>query len=179
MRLHLSFWLLLAGLTCFAQNQFEPLSLTGEDRPEKYLLPVKDSIFDQNPEDAFVTCFVMESFPEFKGGMKGLNQYLREHLKYPPAAIAQQVTGTVFVGFTVRNDGSVTDVRVLKGIGYGCDEEALSVIQAMPFWKPGTQSGRPVSVKYSLPIRFPLPDDRAKNPRKRFFPLPFRRTFSR
>jgi protein TonB len=68
--------------------------------------------------------------------------------------MANKVTGTVFVSFIVNANGSVSDAQVLKGIGNGCNEEALRVVQRMPNWLPGKQSGQPVAVRYSLPIRF-------------------------
>jgi protein TonB len=77
-----------------------------------------------------------------------------DNIVYPKEAVADKVTGTVFVSFVVNADGSVSDVQVLKGIGSGCNEEALRVVQNMPNWLPGRQSGQPVAVRYSLPIRF-------------------------
>jgi protein TonB len=97
---------------------------------------------------------VVEQMPEFEGGMTALAKYLQKNLKYPAQARNANIQGTVFVGFVVGNDGKIRDVSVLKGIGYGCDEEAKRVVQTMPPWKPGKQSGRAVSVRYSLPIRF-------------------------
>ncbi len=97
---------------------------------------------------------VVEIMPEFVGGMDGLVKYLGENLLYPKEAMANKVTGTVFVSFIVNANGSVSDAQVLKGIGNGCNEEALRVVQRMPNWLPGKQSGQPVAVRYSLPIRF-------------------------
>ena len=77
-------------------------------------------------------------------------------LRYPRSAASAGVSGRVFVSFVVNTDGSLTDVAVLKGIGFGCDEEALRVVRQMPRWKPGKQSGRAVRVKYNLPISFAL-----------------------
>ncbi len=97
---------------------------------------------------------VVEHMPEFVGGMEGLVKYMGDNLVYPKEAVANKVTGTVFVSFIVNADGSVSDVQVLKGIGSGCNEEALRVVQNMPAWLPGKQSGQTVAVRYSLPIRF-------------------------
>lgn len=99
---------------------------------------------------------VVEQMPEFEGGMAALGKYLSKNLKYPAQARSANVQGTVFVGFVVGNDGKIRDVTVLKGIGYGCDEEAKRVVSSMPPWRPGKQSGRAVSVRYSLPIRFKM-----------------------
>ena len=99
---------------------------------------------------------VVEEMPQFPGGMPGLSQYLTGTLRYPAKARKANVQGTVFVSFVVTRTGSITDVTLLKGIGYGCDEEAVRVVELMPAWIPGRQSGRPVSVRYSLPLRFIL-----------------------
>ena len=99
---------------------------------------------------------IVEQQPEFPGGMKALADFLGKSLKYPRAAASAGVSGKVFVSFIVNSDGSLTDLQVLKGIGFGCDEEAIRVMQKMPRWKPGKQSGRAVRVKFNLPISFTL-----------------------
>ena len=99
---------------------------------------------------------VVEQQPEFSGGMAALGQYLQKNLRYPAAAQRANVSGRVFVSFVVNTDGSIQDVQVLKGLGFGTDEEAKRVVQAMPKWRPGKQSGRPVRVKFNLPINFTL-----------------------
>ncbi|GAB3329654.1 hypothetical protein GCM10027299_33360 [Larkinella ripae] len=99
---------------------------------------------------------VVEQNPEFPGGMAALGQFLSKNIRYPPAASRANVSGRVFVSFVVNTDGSIQDVSVLKGLGFGTDEEAMRVVKAMPKWRPGKQSGRPVRVKYNLPINFQL-----------------------
>ncbi|MGA0559370.1 energy transducer TonB [Larkinella sp. VNQ87] len=99
---------------------------------------------------------VVEQNPEFPGGMAALGQFLSKNIRYPPAASRANVSGRVFVSFVVNTDGSIQDVTVLKGLGFGTDEEAMRVVKAMPKWRPGKQSGRPVRVKYNLPINFQL-----------------------
>ncbi|GAB4042298.1 energy transducer TonB [Spirosoma jeollabukense] len=99
---------------------------------------------------------VVEQQPEFTGGMAALGQYLQKNLRYPAAAQRANVSGRVFVSFVVNTDGSIQDVQVLKGLGFGTDEEAQRVVKGMPKWRPGKQSGRPVRVKYNLPINFTL-----------------------
>ena len=99
---------------------------------------------------------VVEQNPEFPGGMSALGQFLSKNIRYPPAASRANVSGRVFVSFVVNTDGSIQDVNVLKGLGFGTDEEAMRVVKAMPKWRPGKQSGRPVRVKYNLPINFQL-----------------------
>ena len=74
--------------------------------------------------------------------------------KYPKKARRARVTGKVFASFVVGSDGAIRDVQIDKGIGYGCDEEVVRVIKAMPKWKPGVQDGRLVPVRYVLPVNF-------------------------
>lgn len=99
---------------------------------------------------------VVEQQPEFPGGAGALLGYLGKNIKYPAAASRANVSGRVFMTFVVNTDGSIQDVQVLKGLGFGCDEEAVRVVKSMPKWKPGKQSGRPVRVKYNLPVSFVL-----------------------
>lgn len=99
---------------------------------------------------------VVESMPEFPGGEAALNKYLYENIKYPQMAKESGIQGRVFVTFVVEKNGAVTDVRVLRGIGGGCDEEAIRVVSNMPKWSPGKQRGKPVRVQFNLPIKFTL-----------------------
>ncbi|MDP2723836.1 MAG: energy transducer TonB [Bacteroidales bacterium] len=99
---------------------------------------------------------VVESMPDFPGGMGKLMSYLASNIKYPPLAKESGIQGRVFINFVVEPDGSISQVKVLRGIGGGCDEEAVRVVQAMPKWKPGMQRGKPVRVSYNLPVKFTL-----------------------
>lgn len=99
---------------------------------------------------------VVEQQPAFPGGLDGLRNFLSKNLHYPRQAASAGVSGRVYVSFVVNTDGSLTDVQVLKGIGFGCDEEARRVVSNMPRWQPGKQSGRAVRVKFNLPISFSL-----------------------
>lgn len=97
---------------------------------------------------------IVEIMPEFSGGEAAMYAYLREHMVYPMVARENGISGKVFVRFTVQANGRVSDVRVIRGIGGGCDEEAVRVVRSMPPWKPGIQSGRAVAVEFTLPIQF-------------------------
>lgn len=101
---------------------------------------------------------VVEKMPEFKGGDKGLVKYLMKNTKYPKTAKEAGTKGTVYVNLTVETDGSLTNVKVLRGItgtgGKDCDTKALRVVNTMPAWNAGTQNGKAVRVSYNLPIRF-------------------------
>ncbi|MBO0933685.1 energy transducer TonB [Fibrella aquatilis] len=99
---------------------------------------------------------VVEQQPEFPGGISALAAYLQKNLRYPSSASSAGVSGKVYLNFIVNSDGSLVDVEVVKGIGFGCDDEALRVVKAMPRWKAGRQSGRAVRVKFTLPVVFQL-----------------------
>jgi len=99
---------------------------------------------------------VVENMPEYPGGEAEMYKFIREIIKYPRMAKEMGISGRVFVTFVVERDGSVTDVQILRGIGGGCDEEAIRVIEAMPIWSPGRQRGKPVRVQYRMPIKFTL-----------------------
>jgi protein TonB len=98
----------------------------------------------------------VEKMPEFAGGQEALLRYLRSHLRYPGAALAAGVGGKVFMSFVVGADGTISDVTILKGLGYGLDEEAQRVVRQMPAWTPGYQSKHPVPVRFTLPITFSI-----------------------
>ncbi|MDQ3049640.1 MAG: TonB family protein [Bacteroidota bacterium] len=113
--------------------------------------PVQEEVI--NEPEIFL---IVEDMPSFPGGEAQLVKYLSENIKYPAIARENGITGTVFVTFVVGPEGIVKDVKVLRGIGGGCDEEAKRVVMAMPKWKAGKQRGKPVPVQYNLPIRFTL-----------------------
>ncbi|WP_080058008.1 energy transducer TonB [Spirosoma aerolatum] len=105
---------------------------------------------------------IVESAPAFPGGSKSLTGYLQAMVRYPSTAQKEKIKGRVFVSFIVEKDGSLTDIRLLKELGYGCDEESIRAVQAMPCWEPGKQSGEPIRVKYYLPIAFGMDSDKRK-----------------
>ena len=125
--------------------------------PEASAGPTKAEVVVEAPapkDDEIFT--VVEQQPEFQGGTAAMYAWLGKNIKYPAAAQRANISGKVFVSFTVNTDGSITDAQVLKGLGFGTDEEAIRVVKSMPRWKPGKQSGRSVRVKYNLPISFQL-----------------------
>lgn len=107
--------------------------------------PDNDSIFQ-----------IVEVMPEFPGGSDAMMKYLSENIKYPEEAKDKGISGRVFLSFVIEKDGAVSDVKVAKGIGKLCDDEAVRVVKAMPKWKPGLMKGKPVRVSYMLPIFFKL-----------------------
>ncbi|MBD2713873.1 TonB family protein [Microvirga sp. STR05] len=104
-----------------------------------------------SPPAPFITAEVM---PQFVGGNEALMKYMQKNLKYPPLALRSNIEGKVFISFTVQADGSIADVQVLKGLGFGTDEEAVRVVKGMPAWVPGQQNKRSVAVRYNMPITF-------------------------
>ena len=99
---------------------------------------------------------IVEEMPAYPGGDQRLMEYVAKNIKYPQIARETGIQGRVFVGFVVEPDGSVSNVKVLRGIGGGCDEEAVRVVKSMPKWKPGKQRGKAVRVSYMLPVNFKL-----------------------
>ena len=100
---------------------------------------------------------VVEQMPEFpNGGMAGLMQFLSKNIKYPTIAQENGTQGRVTVQFVVNKDGSIVDAKVIRGVDPYLDKEALRVIGTMPKWKPGMQRGKPVRVKYTVPVMFRL-----------------------
>lgn len=99
---------------------------------------------------------IVEEMPSFPGGDAALMKYLSNNIKYPAIAKDAGIQGTVFVTFVVDEKGDVKDVKVLRSLGGGTDEEAVRVVKGMPKWSPGKQRGKAVKVQYNLPIRFTL-----------------------
>lgn len=108
-------------------------------------LKIEDSVF-----------FSAEVMPEFKGGAPHRMRFLQENIRYPVEARNKGKQGTVYVKFIVETDGSLSKVEIISGIGYGCDEEVMRVINLMPNWSPGYQGNVPVRVEMVLPINFSL-----------------------
>ncbi|RZK39044.1 MAG: energy transducer TonB [Pedobacter sp.] len=98
----------------------------------------------------------VDVYPEFPGGMEAWAKFIRRNLNYPYVAQDNGAQGKVYLSFVVERDGSITDVNVVRGIGYGCDEEAVRVIKKSPKWKAGMQNNKPVRVRYSMPIAYVL-----------------------
>ena len=126
---------------------------TGQAVEVKYV-PV--TVVEEEPEEQ--TIFeVVEQMPEFpNGGMAGLMQFLSKNIKYPTIAQENGTQGRVTVQFVVNKDGSIVDAKVIRGVDPYLDKEALRVIGTMPKWKPGMQRGKPVRVKYTVPVMFRL-----------------------
>lgn len=99
---------------------------------------------------------IVEESAEPIGGMTAFYQYVSKSIKYPNQAKRMGVEGRVYVQFVIEKDGRISDVKAIRGIGAGCDEEAVRVVEGAPKWKPGKQRGRPVKQRIVLPINFKL-----------------------
>lgn len=97
-----------------------------------------------------------EVMPQFPGGDQAMMKFVATNVQYPEEAKEKEISGRVLVGFIVEKDGSVNEVKIVRGIGGGCDEEAVRVVKAMPKWIPGKDKGKPVRVYYTLPLTFKL-----------------------
>ncbi|MEO8795794.1 MAG: TonB family protein, partial [Daejeonella sp.] len=97
-----------------------------------------------------------EQMPEFPGGMKAFYEYLSKSIQYPAEAKKNNVSGKVILSFIVEKNGSLNDIKVLRGVGSGLDEEAIRVMKGSPKWLPGKENGKPVRVAYTLPMQFSL-----------------------
>jgi len=119
---------------------------------------IEEIITEEAPEEEDVdqVFTIVEQQAEFKGGMKKFLEYVGKKMKYPNMAMRIGVEGKVFVQFVVERDGTITNVQAIRGIGAGCDEEAMKVIRESPKWNPGKQRGRAVRVKVIIPITFRL-----------------------
>jgi TonB family protein len=118
---------------------------------------------------------VVEESPNFPGGMEAWGKFMMDNLEYPALAKRMGVEGTVYLVFEIRTDGSVQNVEILRGIGAGCDEEAMRVVKKSPNWIPGKQRGRNVNVRMRLPVRFKLGENTVSEnrnliPDRKFFP---------
>jgi len=123
----------------------------------KYTAPV---LADQQPYK------MVDKMPSYPGGDEARIKFMLENIKYPAEAMKKNVQGKVFVKYIVRSDGSITDAKILRGIGGGCDEEAIRVIKLMPKWNPGMDKGKPVDVEFVMPINFKLDSQAKEEPKK-------------
>jgi TonB family protein len=149
----------------FKTSTFDIAMVPGGKSSVATSVPSKDGetvkVTMQSPTINGETVFtVVERVPEFPGGIKSLYEYLGANIRYPEAAAKAKVQGKVFVSFVVTSEGDIKDIQILKGLGFGADQESIRVVSTMPRWKPGMQSGKPVNVRYNLPIAFQLEDDK-------------------
>ena len=137
--------------------EVEEIQINTEDDKDVEVViapPVEAPVEEEEEEVIFV---VVESMPEFPGGPQAMMKYIAENIKYPVIAQENGIQGRVICQFVVEKDGKVSDIQVVRSSGEASlDKEAVRVINSMPKWKPGKQRGKPVRVKYTLPVNFRL-----------------------
>ena len=133
------------------------LDVKGNDDANGEVLKIKEAVAQPEPKPEVEKVFdVVEQMPSFPGGPSGLMEWLSNNVKYPVVAQENGVQGRVVVSFVVERDGSITDVKVVRGVDPSLDREASRVVRAMPRWIPGKQNGSAVRVKYNVPVAFRL-----------------------
>ena len=137
--------------------EVEEIEINTEDDKDVEVViapPVEAPVEEEEEEVIFM---VVESMPEFPGGQQALFKYLADNVKYPVIAQENGIQGRVICQFVVNKDGSIVDVVAVRSSGEASlDKEAIRVIKSMPKWKPGKQRGKPVRVKYTVPVNFRL-----------------------
>ena len=128
-------------------SSIEPFTFTLSEHLFEQLLDIATS-----EEDTVYQ--IVEEMPQFPGGDQAMMDFMAKNVVYPQEAKDKGIAGRVFVSFVVEKDGSIDEVKVMRGIGGGCDEEAVRVVKSMPKWKPGKMKGEPVRVSYMMPINF-------------------------
>lgn len=149
-------WKLLVALPVVAlllvvgcKNAANPEADSTATQPQEIVANTNDTIYDGMN-------LPVEVDPMFPEGMESLYKYLAENIHYPEQAKREKIQGKVYIGFVIEKDGSIVDAKVIRGIGGGCDEEALRVVNAMPKWMPGKVRGENVRVQFNLPVVFKL-----------------------
>lgn len=133
------------------------LDVKGNDDANGEVLKIKEAVAQPEPKPEVEKVFdVVEQMPSFPGGPSALMEWLSNNVKYPVVAQENGVQGRVIVSFVVERDGSITDVKVVRGVDPSLDKEASRVVRAMPRWIPGKQNGSAVRVKYNVPVAFRL-----------------------
>jgi len=113
----------------------------------------KNTAITEETDTPFI---IVEQMPQYPGGEKEMMRFIKTNLQYPPIAVEMGISGTVTLNFVVGKDGKITRIKVVRGIGGGCDEEAIRVLEKMPAWSPGRQGGMAVLVSYTVPFKFVL-----------------------
>jgi protein TonB len=132
------------------KTQTNPVDINPETSVEKQPVIVEE------PEAKKELFIIAEEMPLFPGGDNERMKFLAQNIQYPQQASELAIQGTVYIQFVVDSKGNITDVKIMRGIGGGCDEEALRVVKIMPKWHPGKQNGKTVRVLYTMPVTFKI-----------------------
>ena len=134
----------------------EDIIASNDDQTEFVdITEVENFVVEEEPEEE-APFMVVEDMPEFPGGTAALLEYLKKNIKYPNICRENNIQGRVLIQFIVNKDGSIVDPEVVKPVNPYLDKEALRVIAGMPAWKPGSQRGKAVRVKFTVPVNFRL-----------------------
>ena len=131
-----------------------PIDAEADENTQVEVSPVKQEEEAEIQEKEIFQ--VVEDAPSFPGGDGERMRFLQQNIRYPLPARESGIQGIVYVTFVVERNGEVTEVKILRGIGGGCNEEALRVVRNMPRWEPGKQRGKPVRVQFNMPIKFAI-----------------------
>ena len=146
----------------FWENGLEVIEIVEDDVIIEDEIEIEDTESDEDEvieiieEDDDEFFMVVENMPIFPGGDLGLMRYIQKNVKYPPIAKEYNITGKVYVSFIVDKSGSVTNVKIVRGVDKNLDAEALRVVKSLPKYKPGKQRGKSVRVMFTIPINFTL-----------------------
>jgi protein TonB len=168
----------LRNMVKFTLPEIKPDELVSEEQPltQKEVLEQKAVIgtttFDKGTDDisapvataenskiteeSDVPLVSVDQMPQFPGGEREMLRFIKNNLRYPLSAQENGVQGTVILNFVVNREGKIVNIKVIKGIGFGCDEESIRVMEKMPAWTPGKQRGQTVLVSFTMPLRFVL-----------------------
>ena len=131
----------------------EIIDVDVNEQTEYKIVDIEETAEGEYGDEIFVNA---EFMPEFPGGQRALFKWLSRNVKYPVIAQENSIEGSVFIGFVVDKDGSITNVKVIKSVDPSLDKEAVRVVKAMPKWKPGRQRNKNVRVSYTVPIKFKI-----------------------
>jgi len=140
----------------YSEVDYSQASTVPEMVTEPLPVPIESSNPEARYEGKLYDLASVELAPEFQGGQPALGKYLGSRLRYPVEARQNKIQGKVYIGFVVDKNGNLGDFKVVRGIGGGCDEEAIRVLRSSPAWRPGMANGKPVRTSYVLPITFQL-----------------------
>ncbi|CAG5068124.1 hypothetical protein DYBT9623_00853 [Dyadobacter sp. CECT 9623] len=153
-------WTVLAMLKCNVAEQSDAADTLSCELEVPLEYQVEPKLLPNYPEgEAYVVPneeIIPDTDPEFPGGMSALAAYIKKNQKMPKAARRARISGNVHVAFEVTARGEIRDIEVLKGLGFGCDEEAVRLVSTMPKWKPAEKDGKSVSSSFIMPIPFGL-----------------------
>lgn len=128
-----------------------------------FLFGITDTLYSQETDSIYTNLDQLDELPNYPEGDQARRQYLMDNISYPKKARESGVEGTVYTTFIVEPDGRITNIEILRGIGGGCDKEAIRILENMPRWEPGKIDGEAVRVKFNMPFRFKLAESSSDN----------------